>query len=46
MESEESWAMKRSRGGIWDNSSIVQERERARVSAGVVPEARGPAMGA
>ena len=36
--------MKRSRGSIVARDSTECWRERARVSAGVVPDARGPAM--
>lgn len=46
MESLDSWATKRSKAGIDRRALESQLRERARVRAGVVPEASGPAIGA
>ena len=46
MESLDSCATKRSKGGIERSALESQLRERARVRDGVVPEASGPAIGA
>lgn len=46
MESLDSCATKRSKGGIERRALESQLRERARVREGVVPEASGPAIGA
>lgn len=46
MESLDSCATKRSKGGIERRALESQLRERARVRDGVVPEASGPAIGA
>lgn len=46
MESLDSCATKRSKGGIERSALESQFRERARVRDGVVPEASGPAIGA
>jgi len=46
VESLDSCATKRSKGGIERRALESQLRERARVRDGVVPEASGPAIGA
>jgi len=46
VESLDSWATNRSKGGIERRALESQLIERARVRAGVVPEASGPAIGA